>query len=54
MRADDIEKLISVGRPTIAPDGSFAVFATSRPDVEANRNVGQVWRVDLPGGSLVG
>lgn len=50
MRAVDIEKLVSVGRPTIAPDGSFAVFATSRPDIAANRNVGQLWRVDLPGG----
>lgn len=51
MRAADIEKLISVGRPTIAPDGSFAVFATSRPDLAANRSVGQLWRVDLPGGA---
>lgn len=51
MRADDIEKLVSVGRPDIAPDGSFAVFATSRPDLVANRGVGQVWRVDLPDGT---
>ena len=49
MRAQDIEKLVSVGRPEIAPDGSFAVFATSRPDLAANRAVGQLWRVDLPG-----
>ncbi|NLP86105.1 S9 family peptidase [Microbacterium sp. CFH 90308] len=51
MRAEDIDKLISVGRPDIAPDGSFAVFATSRPDLVANRAVGQVWRVDLPDGA---
>lgn len=51
MRAHDIEALISVGRPSIAPDGSFAVFATSRPDIEANRAVGQLWRVDLPAGT---
>jgi len=50
VRAADIEQLISVGRPDIASDGSFAVFATSRPDRAANRAVGQVWRVDLPGG----
>lgn len=50
MRAQDIETLTSVGRPTIAPDGSFAVFATSRPDVTANRNVGQLWRAELPAG----
>lgn len=52
VRAHDIEALISVGRPAVAPDGSFAVFATSRPDIAANRNVGQLWRVALPGGSL--
>ena len=51
MRAEDIDKLVSVGRPDIAPDGSFAVFATSRPDLVANRGVGQVWRVDLPDGA---
>ncbi|GAA4356547.1 S9 family peptidase [Microbacterium rhizosphaerae] len=50
MRAEDIETLISVGRPQVAPDGSFAVFATSRPDIEANRSVGQLWRVGLPDG----
>lgn len=51
MRALDIDTLISVGRPDIASDGSFAVFATSRPDIVANRNVGQIWRVDLPDGT---
>jgi dipeptidyl aminopeptidase/acylaminoacyl peptidase len=51
VRAHDIEKLISVGRPVIAPDASFAVFATSRPDLAANRAVGQLWRVDLPDGT---
>ena len=51
MRAVDIEKLVAVGQPTIAPDGSFAVFATSRPDIAANRNVGQLWRVELDGGA---
>ncbi len=52
MRPGDIEKLVSVGRPAMSPDGSFAVFATSRPDVAANRAVGQLWRVELPGGGL--
>jgi dipeptidyl aminopeptidase/acylaminoacyl peptidase len=51
VRAHDIEKLVSVGRPAIAPDGSFAIFATSRPDLPANRAVGQLWRVDLPDGT---
>lgn len=47
MRPTDIDKLISVSRPSIAPDGSFAVFATSRPDAEANQTVGQLWRLEL-------
>ena len=50
MRAADIESLIAVGRPDISRDGSFAVYATSRPDIRANRYVGQVWRADLPHG----
>ncbi|GAA5197672.1 S9 family peptidase [Microbacterium jejuense] len=51
MRAADIETLIALSRPDIAPDGTFAVFATSRPDIAANRGVGQVWRVELPDGA---
>ncbi|WP_285137508.1 S9 family peptidase [Microbacterium sp. lyk4-40-TSB-66] len=51
MRATDIEMLVTVGRPVISPDGAFAVFATSRPDLVADRAVGQLWRVDLPDGS---
>ena len=51
MRPTDIQTLIGVGRPAIAATGAFAVFATSRPDLEADRAVGQLWRVDLPDGS---
>lgn len=51
MRPVDIASLTSVGRPSIAPDGSFTVFATSRPDLGADRNVGQIWRIDLPDGA---
>lgn len=51
MRAEDIGTLISVGRPRLSPDGAFAVFATSRPDLDANRNVGQLWRIELPDGA---
>ncbi len=50
MRPVDIEALISVGRPTLSSDGGFAVFATSRPDLAADRGVGQLWRVELPDG----
>lgn len=50
MRAHDIEHLVAVGRPEIAYDGSFAVYATSRPSLAANQAVGQLWRVDMPDG----
>ncbi|MFJ4038757.1 prolyl oligopeptidase family serine peptidase [Microbacterium sp. NPDC090007] len=50
MRPTDIEALIGVGRPTISSDAAFAVFASSRPDLGADRAVGQLWRVDLPTG----
>lgn len=51
MRPIDIESLVSVGRPALSSDGGFAVFATLRPDLVADRGVGQLWRVDLPGGA---
>lgn len=51
MRPTDIETLIGVGRPAISSDGAFAVFATSRPDLTADRAVGQLWRVDIAAGS---
>lgn len=50
MRPHDIEALVAVGRPALAPDASFAIFATSRPDLDADRYVGQLWRIDLPDG----
>lgn len=51
VRAHDIESLVSVGRPALSSDGGFAVYATSRPDIAADRAVGQLWRVDLPDGA---
>ncbi|MBT9607146.1 S9 family peptidase [Microbacterium sp.] len=51
MRAVEIESLVSVGRPALSSDGEFAVYATSRPDVTADRAVGQLWRLDLPDGA---
>ncbi|KHK97306.1 peptidase S9 [Microbacterium mangrovi] len=51
MRASDIGMLISLGRPQLSPGGDFAIVSSSRPDPTANRNVGQLWRVELPGGA---
>lgn len=46
----DIELMTSLSRPSLAPDGSFAIYAASRPDCRANRAVGQLWRIDLAPG----
>jgi dipeptidyl aminopeptidase/acylaminoacyl peptidase len=49
MKATDLPLLSSVSRPTIHPDGTRAVTAVSRPDLDADRSVGQLWSVNLDG-----
>lgn len=49
MRAQHIEQLVELSRPAVHPEG-WAVVAASRPDVAANRRVGQLWRVSLADG----
>ncbi|MFP7833434.1 prolyl oligopeptidase family serine peptidase [Marisediminicola sp. LYQ134] len=47
MKPSDISALVTLGTPTIHPDGSRAVVATRRADVDANRYVGELWTVSL-------
>jgi dipeptidyl aminopeptidase/acylaminoacyl peptidase len=49
MKATDLPLLSSVSRPTLHPDGSRAVVAVSRPDLAADRIVGQLWSVRFDG-----
>jgi dipeptidyl aminopeptidase/acylaminoacyl peptidase len=49
MKPSDLPHLSSVSRPTIHPDGVRAVTAVSRPDLDADRTVGQLWSVMLDG-----
>lgn len=51
MKATDLPLLTSVSRPTIHPDGTWVVFATSTPNLSADAYVGQLWRVPLDGSS---
>ena len=51
MKATDLPLLSSLSRPTIHPDASRAVVAVSRPDLDADRTVGQLWDVPLDGGA---
>ena len=51
MKPADLPLLHNVSTPTIAPDGSRAVVAVTRPDLDADSYVGQLWEVPLTGGS---
>lgn len=43
----DIDALVAAERPSVAPDGSFGVFAARRPSLRGDRYVGRLHRVDL-------
>ncbi|HEY2296365.1 MAG TPA: S9 family peptidase [Jatrophihabitans sp.] len=49
MKPADIAHLVTLGAPSIAPDGRTAVVATSRPDLDENEYRSQLWLVDLTG-----
>ncbi len=49
MKPTDITHLISLGAPTVSPDGRSAVVAASRPDLDENDYRSQLWLVDLTG-----
>jgi dipeptidyl aminopeptidase/acylaminoacyl peptidase len=48
---DDLIQLHRVGDPKISPDGKWVAYAVSTPDVNANRNVSNVWIVSTSGGA---
>lgn len=50
MRPDQLDRLYSVSRPAVHPDG-WAVVSATRPDFAADAYVGQLWRVPLDGGA---
>ncbi|MFD7310124.1 prolyl oligopeptidase family serine peptidase [Promicromonospora sp. NPDC059942] len=47
MQAADLPLIRTVSRPAVHPDGTWAVVAVTRPDLEADAVVGQLWRVPL-------
>ena len=49
MKATDLPLLNSVSRPSLHPDGSRAIVSVSRPDLDADATVGQLWTVPLTG-----
>ncbi len=49
MRPDDLPLLTSLSAPRVHPDGTWAVVAASAPSLDADADVGQLWRIDLTG-----
>ena len=47
---DDMIQMHRVGNPTISPDGKWVAFAVATPDMNANRNAGNIWMVSTGGG----
>jgi dipeptidyl aminopeptidase/acylaminoacyl peptidase len=47
MQAADLPLIRTVSRPAVHPDGTWAVAAVTRPDLDADATVGQLWRVPL-------
>ncbi|WP_454851877.1 S9 family peptidase [Promicromonospora soli] len=47
MQAADLPLIQSVSRPAVHPDGTWAVVSVTRPDLDADATVGQLWRVPL-------
>ena len=50
---DDLIKMHRVADPKISPDGKWVAYALATPDVDANRNAGNIWIVPTAGGASV-
>lgn len=51
MTFDDLIKLHRISGATVSRDGKWVAYAVSTPDMEANRNVSNVWIVSTAGGA---
>ena len=49
MKPADIELFHVLGKPTISPDGRFAVVAVTRPDLDCDEYRGHLWIVPTDG-----
>jgi dipeptidyl aminopeptidase/acylaminoacyl peptidase len=50
---DDMIKLHRVAEPQVSPDGKWAAYTVSTPDMDANRNAGNIWIVATAGGAAI-
>ncbi|MFT3877036.1 MAG: S9 family peptidase [Propioniciclava sp.] len=51
MRPEHLPLLVTVGAPTVHPEGAFALVAASRASFEADDYTSQLWRVPIAGGT---
>ncbi len=49
MKSSDLSVLRVPGRPTLSPDGRFAVIAVSYPDLDIDDYIAQLWLVPTDG-----
>jgi dipeptidyl aminopeptidase/acylaminoacyl peptidase len=50
---DDMIKLHRVAEPQISPDGKWIAYSVATPDMDANRNAGNIWMVSTEGGAPI-
>jgi dipeptidyl aminopeptidase/acylaminoacyl peptidase len=50
---DDMIKLHRVAEPQISPDGKWVAYSVATPDMDANRNAGNIWLVSTEGGAPI-
>ena len=48
---DDMIKMHRVAEPQISPDGKWIAYTVATPDIDANRNVSNIWMVSTSGGT---
>jgi dipeptidyl aminopeptidase/acylaminoacyl peptidase len=53
MTFDDLIKLHRVSAPEVSPNGKLVAYAVSTPDMEANRNVSNIWLIASSGGDPI-
>ena len=47
---DDLMKVQRISDPQVSPDGKWVAYVVSKPDLDANKMVSNIWRVPLAGG----
>jgi dipeptidyl aminopeptidase/acylaminoacyl peptidase len=48
---DDLIKMHRIGEPQVSPDGKWAAYTVSTPDMDANRGASNIWLVATTGGA---